>query len=532
MSSITVRRSPLRRVSSPAPALAGVVAVGAALAAGELAAVPVSPDASPYFAVGSSVVDHSPEAVRKWAIETFGVADKLALFIGMGIVIAVLAAACGYLERRRPPLGSVVIAAFGLVGVLAALNRPDATWTNTLPSIVAGVVGVVVLRVLITQLGPASVDPDEVDGESADDEAKPAARSDFTRRFVLTAGGIAAAAVVVGVVARRVLADTAGVVADRARVLLPRAVSQAPPIPAGAELVVSGATPFMTSNADFYRIDTALQVPTLTTGEWRLRIHGDVDREVTLSWDDLLAMPMTERIVTLACVSNEVGGDLVGNATWLGVPMREVLDLAGVRPGSDMLLSTSVDGWTCGTPISALTDGRDALLAVGMNGSPLPLEHGYPVRQVVPGLYGYVSATKWVVDWEITRFSEAKAYWTTRGWSALGPIKMASRFDRPADGTEHPAGEVVVAGTAWAQHTGIERVEVRVDQGPWQPAELTTEYSIDTWRQWKFVWQATKGNHTLECRAIDQKGMPQIERYQAPAPDGASGLDDRTYTIV
>ncbi|MFE0748661.1 molybdopterin-dependent oxidoreductase [Gordonia sp. NPDC058843] len=526
-----------RRTSAAAPALAGVVAVGAALAAGELAAVPVSPDASPYFAVGSSVVDHSPEAVRKWAIETFDVYDKLALFIGMGVLIAVLAAVCGYLERRRPPLGCLVIAAFGLVGVVAALNRPDATWTHALPSVVAGVVGIVVLRILIAQLGSVQVGPAdgesvEVDSGSAEDQPKPAARSAFTRRFVLTAGGVAAAAVVVGVVARRVLADTAGVVADRARVLLPRAASQAPPIPAGADLEVPGATPFMTSNADFYRIDTALQVPTLTTGDWQLRIHGDVDREVTLSWDDLLAMPMDERIVTLSCVSNEVGGDLVGNAKWLGVPMREVLGLAGVRPGADMLLSTSVDGWTCGTPISAVTDDRDALLAIGMNGSPLPLEHGYPVRQVVPGLYGYVSATKWVVDWEVTRFSEAKAYWTTRGWSALGPIKMASRFDRPADGSEHPAGEVVVAGTAWAQHTGIERVEVRVDQGPWQPAELTTEYSIDTWRQWKFRWQATKGNHTLECRAIDQEGEPQIERYQAPAPDGASGLDDRTYTIV
>ncbi|MBD0860600.1 molybdopterin-dependent oxidoreductase [Gordonia sp. zg691] len=519
---------PKLRTPSIAPEVSGVVAVGAALAVGELAAVPVSPDASPYFAVGSTVVDSTPEAVREWAIETFGTSDKVALYVGMGVIIALLAAASGYLERRRPPLGSVIIAVFGVLGVLAAVNRPGASWTYAIPSIIAGVVGVVVLRILLAQLGPNR----SREAAVVDDEPEPAARAPLSRRFVLTAAGIAAAAVAVGVVGRRMLADTADTVADRARLLLPKPAVPAPPIPPGAELDLSGATPFVTDNADFYRIDTALQVPTLTTSEWRLRIHGDVDKEVTLSWDDLLAMPMTERVVTLACVSNDVGGDLVGNASWLGVPMRAVLDLAGVRPGADMLLSTSVDGWTCGTPISALTDGRDALLAVGMNGSPLPIEHGYPVRQVVPGLYGYVSATKWVVDWEITRFSDAKAYWTTRGWSALGPIKMASRFDRPADGTEHPAGEVIIAGTAWAQHTGIERVEVRVDQGPWQPAELTTEYSIDTWRQWRFPWQATKGEHTLECRAIDKLGRPQIERYQSPAPDGASGLDDRGYTIT
>ena len=212
--------------------------------------------------------------------------------------------------------------------------------------------------------------------------------------------------------------------------------------------------------------------------------------------------------------------------------MNDILQLAGVRPGSDMLLSTSSDGWTCGTPVSAITDGRDALLVIGMNGEPLPLEHGHPVRQVVPGLYGYVSATKWVVDWELTTFSSATAYWTTRGWSALGPIKLASRIDRPTGNSKHPAGEVVIAGTAWAQHTGVERVEVRIDKGPWQPAELATSYSDDTWRQWKFAWQATTGDHDVECRAIDKAGHAQIEDNASPAPDGATGLDGRTYTIT
>ncbi|MGP3706676.1 molybdopterin-dependent oxidoreductase [Gordonia paraffinivorans] len=507
------------------PWISGVVAAGAGLAAGEIAAIPVSPDASPYFAVGSSVVDHSPEAVREWAIETFGVADKVALFLGMGLLIAIIAAVAGSLEHRRPPVGSLLIAVFGGVGVVAALDRPGAVWTHALPSVIAAAVGVVVLRILVAQCRSGQYE------EQSELRVGVNGNAPLTRRFILTAGGVSVAAVALGVIGRRMLADTAETLADRARLMLPRPVRPAPPVPEGTRLDVDGVTPFVTDNDAFYRIDTALQVPTLTTAGWRLRIHGDVEREVVLSWDDLLAMPMVERYVTLACVSNDVGGDLIGNARWLGVPMREVLDLAGVRPGADLLLSTSADGWTCGTPISAIADGRDALLAVGMNGDPLPVEHGYPVRQVVPGLYGYVSATKWVVDWQVTRFSEAEAYWTSRGWSALGPIKLSSRIDRPDPG-RYPAGEVVIAGTAWAQHTGVDRVEVRIDGGEWRPADLAAEYSVDTWRQWRYVWQAAPGDHVVEVRAIDRLGRPQVERYRPPAPDGATGLDERRYTIT
>ncbi|MFW0783016.1 molybdopterin-dependent oxidoreductase [Gordonia sp. CPCC 206044] len=504
-----------------AAAGAGVVAVGAAVATGELFAVMVDPGSSPYFAVGSSVVDHSPTGIREWAISTFGTGDKVALFVGLGIVIAVIAAGCGVAERLRPPTGTVVIGLFGVVGVLAALGRPTARWTYAVPSVAAGIVGIIVLRVLIGILrSDARLQPG-TDGSARVD-----------RRFVLTAGGVAVLAVAVGALGRRMLADTAHTLADRGRVLLPTPRSPAPPVPAAVGFDVAGATPFVTGNDDFYRIDTALQVPNLTTADWHLRIHGMVDEEIRIGWDELLALPMTERFVTLTCVSNEIGGDLIGNARWLGVPMKTLLDRAGARPGADMLLSRSADGWTSGTPISAITDGRDALLAIGMNGEPLPVEHGYPVRQVIPGLYGYVSATKWVVDWKITRFGDEQAYWTSRGWSALGPIKLCSRIDRPRSRSSHPQGEVVIAGTAWAQHTGIAAVEVRIDDGDWEPAELATEYSLDTWRPWLFRWTATPGEHRVRCRAIDKEGRRQIETYASPIPDGATGLDARSYTIT
>jgi DMSO/TMAO reductase YedYZ molybdopterin-dependent catalytic subunit len=533
-----------RSVTSTSPAssrlwpaaIAGVVAVGAGLAGGELFAVTVDPNASPYVAVGSAVVDHSPTAVREFAINTFGTSDKVALFTGMTFLIVALAAACGVAQRRWPPAGTVVIGLFGVIGAVAALGRPDAVWTYAIPSVGTALIAIVVLRVLLGMVpGPVPTSDAAPDGSPAttatpDDDT--ATGPVVGRRFVLTAGGVAALAVVVGVMGRRILADTARTVADRTKLILPPPRSPAPPVPPSTDIAVPGATPFVTSNADFYRIDTALQVPNLTTADWSLRIHGMVDNEIRIGWDELLAMPMTERIVTLTCVSNEVGGDLIGNARWLGVPMSTLLERAGVRPQADMLLSTSSDGWTCGTPVSAVTDGRDALLVVGMSGEPLPLEHGYPVRQVIPGLYGYVSATKWVVDWELTQFSKARAYWTSRGWSALGPIKLASRIDRPDSRSEHPRGDVVIAGTAWAQHTGVRAVDVRIDDGPWLPADLAAQYSTDTWRQWRFTWSATPGEHTVACRAVDADGRAQVEEYASPVPDGATGLDTRTYAIT
>jgi DMSO/TMAO reductase YedYZ molybdopterin-dependent catalytic subunit len=318
---------------------------------------------------------------------------------------------------------------------------------------------------------------------------------------------------------------------SRSAITLPAAADPAPALPAGVSVNVAGVGPFITPNADFYRIDTALVTPLLRAEDWSLRIHGLVEREITVTYADLLKSALVERDVTLMCVSNEVGGDLTGNARWLGLPIGPLLTRAGPAGNADMVLSKSSDGFTAGTPLKVLTDGRDALLAIGMNGEPLPVEHGFPVRMVVPGLYGYVSATKWVVDLKVTRFDQDEGYWTPRGWSALGPVKTQSRFDVPEDLDRVPAGTVTLAGIAWAQHRGISGVEVRIGDGDWQPAILGAEASVDTWRQWYYRWTAAAGRYRLQVRATDQTGETQTAAAAAPAPDGATGYHTIDVTV-
>uniref|UniRef100_UPI001C22A999 molybdopterin-dependent oxidoreductase n=1 Tax=Nocardia alni TaxID=2815723 RepID=UPI001C22A999 len=300
------------------------------------------------------------------------------------------------------------------------------------------------------------------------------------------------------------------------------------PVDPAADLRIPGLTPYLTANGDFYRIDTALIIPQVSAETWSLRVHGMVNREIRLSYADLKARQPIERLVTLTCVSNPVGGDLIGNARWLGYSLAELITEAGPHPDADMVLSRSVDGFTAGSPLATVTDGRDAMLAIGMNGQPLPIEHGYPVRLVVPGLYGYVSATKWVTDIEITRFDRARAYWTERGWSERGPIKTGTRIDTPKDAASVSSGPVTVAGVAWAQHRGINAVQIQIDNGPWQPARLAADPSIDTWRQWAYDWTPTPGTHTIRARATDATGQVQTSEVADVVPDGASGYPSIT----
>ncbi|MBS7547790.1 molybdopterin-dependent oxidoreductase [Dietzia massiliensis] len=539
-----------QRPRAVARAASGLLATGLAVAVGHAMAGFVAPGSSPFLAVADSVVDRAPAAVREVTIDALGTADKPALMLGLAAILLITGVVAGLVERPRRPAGSAVLVVFGLVGMVAALARPSAGPLWAVPTLLGVVVAVVALRALIGTLFTAEAGsrPSAATSSEAGPPAstppsaptpQPGARlgdrpAPDRRRFLVLAGSAVAVIAAAGTTGIALTRRAADAVAERTGLRLPRVLARnaAAPVPPGVIPDAPGVTPFLTDNAEFYRIDTALRVPSLSTTEWRLRVHGMVEREIELDWQTLVDREARDRIVTLTCVSNEVGGDLVGTATWTGFPIADLLAEAGPLPEADMLLSTSVDGWTAGTPLEALTDGRDALLAVGMNGEPLPFEHGYPVRQVVPGLYGYVSATKWVVDWEVTRFDQASAYWTDRGWAERGPIRTASRIDRPAPLAELPPGPTVVAGTAWAQRRGIDRVEVRVDDGPWQDARLADEYTVDTWRMWSWVWDAEPGLHTLHVRATDSTGEVQPEERRDPVPSGATGWHNRTFRVV
>ncbi|WP_407318357.1 molybdopterin-dependent oxidoreductase [Isoptericola halotolerans] len=498
-------------------ALGGVVAAGAGLAGAELVAAVVDPAASPVLALGAAFVDVVPPWLKDLAVEWFGTADKAVLLASMGLVLAAGAALAGWLERRRPPSGAVLLAAVGLALALVAMNRPGATVVWMLPSVLGVGAAVVLLRAIVSRVPPPAA-PEVLPGGGPPPDVVPTRRS-----FLVWTGATAAGAVVALAAARVVSAGSRAVEVVREAIRLPAPATPAPAVPAGADLGIPDVAPYISPNDDFYRIDTALRVPQVDPAEWSLKVTGLVEEPFELTWDELLELPLTEHHVTLACVSNSVGGDLIGNARWLGYPIRELLARAKPQADADMVLSTSADSWTAGTPLEVLTEpDREALLAIGMNGEPLPEQHGFPARLVVPGLYGYVSATKWVTELKVTRFADDEGYWTPRGWTALGPVKLQSRIDVPRGGSV-TAGEVVVAGVAWAQHTGIDAVEVSVDDGPWQTAEVADTVGPDTWRQWRYVWDAPAGDHTIAVRATDAEGQVQTSDEAPPAPDGATG---------
>ncbi len=463
--------------------------------------------------VGDRVIDRVPSALKDLAIAWFGTNDKVALLVGIGLVLGALAAAAGvaFLRsgRRRPTAGAILVV--GLVGGAAAVfGRTGASVTAAAPSLVGATAVVGTLTVF-----------DQAAGRPAH-QRRPGptmAHPPTRRRFLASMAVVGGAAAVVAATGRR-LADRFSATDSRAAVRLPAPVSPAAPLPDGVQ--AEGAASFVTSNADFYRIDTALTVPQVPTQGWRLRVHGLVDRPFELDFDELLDRGLIERDITLTCVSNTIGGELVGNARWLGVRLDELLDEAGVQPQADQIIGRSVDGYTCGFPTAAL-DGRDAMVAVGMNGEPLPLAHGFPARLVVPGLYGYVSATKWLSEIELTTFADVDHYWVPRGYAAEAPIKLMSRIDRPRGLDRIPPGPFVIAGVAWAQTVGIAAVEVRIDGGDWLETDIAASAGADSWRQWSLPWEATPGRHQVEVRAFDAAGAIQTDERSEPLPDGASG---------
>jgi len=568
-------------------AVCGVLTAAVAVGVAQLLAGLSIPNASPVIAVGQVAINLTPLPVKTWAIEAFGADDKNVLLFGVFVVLFLYSIVVGVVAMRRLSLGYFGLAVFAALGLAAALTRPGATGGWAVPTVLGAAAGAFALyrlvlaarRVLAAAEAasapealppivfggppepggaagaggagrssgelrapdlpgggdlPGEVPAPDLPGSNVPSLRLPArSPTGPARRAFLVTAGVSVAAAAIAEVGGRQLATRRNVSAARSAIRFPRAAEPAPPLPAGVNLPIPGISSFVTPNDQFYRVDIDLLVPQVDPSNWQLRIHGMVDREVVVTFDELIRRPLIEHYMTLCCVSNPVGGPYIGNAKWLGASTASLIRAARPQAGATMLLCTSVDGFTSGTPLSVVLDGRDALVAVAMNGSALPVEHGFPARLLVPGLYGYVSACKWVTDIEVTTFQDAVPYWASRGWSLQAPIKTESRIDVPGDGSSVHAGRVTVAGVAWAQHKGIEAVEVQVDNGPWHEATLAAVPNIDTWVQWVWEWpDARPGSHMIQARATDKTGYTQTSVQEYVAPNGATGYPSAQITVT
>jgi DMSO/TMAO reductase YedYZ molybdopterin-dependent catalytic subunit len=563
-------------------AVVGLLTAAVAVGIAEFVAGFTGETTWPVVAVGQVAINFTPPALKDFAVSSFGNNDKLVLLTGIGAIMALCAAIVGRLALRELRYGMAGLAAFAVIGVWASVTRPNATAVAALPTLAGVVAGAGAMFLLVRAalsrrppppavsrprspglggsapggLPPAGSrsglgtfgDPGAFRDPSTPPEPGPppdpyGAGRGYTRprptppppgprrRSLLLTGATMAGAAAVAGLAGRSLAERNNVTEAQRAFRVPRPASPAPPLPAGADLKIPGLSSFITPNNSFYRVDTALVLPEVAPSTWSLRVHGMVRKEIHLSFSELLRRPLTEEYITLTCVSNPVAGPYVGNAKWLGASLRSLLRQAGVKPGANQLLCTSADGFTAGTPLVTTMDGRDAMLAIAMNGTALPVAHGFPVRMVVPGLYGYVSACKWITDIEVTTFEANTAYWVQRGWSQQAPIKTESRIDVPTGSKTLRPGKVDIAGVAWAQHKGIEAVEVRLNKGPWQQAKLAAVPDLDTWRQWVLGWHATPGQHLIEARATDKTGHTQTAAEAPPPPNGASGYPSVQVTV-
>ncbi|MGO4342120.1 molybdopterin-dependent oxidoreductase [Pedococcus sp. 2YAF34] len=506
-------------------AVCGLLAALTGMAVGHLVAAFVDPASSPVLAVGSTVVDATPTPVKEWAVRTFGTADKAVLLSSVAVVTALAALGIGLVARRRPSLaGALVVVLAGLAG-LAALLRPTASPVDVLPAFAAAVVGVAVLHGLLRLLPGHRAAASASAGDHHESPLDHSAQADGVpsttgrRTFLVGAAGATVGAAAVGALGQRLAAAPT----LPASVSLPAPASTADPLPTGLDGKVKGITKFVTDPKDFYRVDTALVIPRVDVESWKLEVDGMVERPFSITFDELVKMPMVERDITLNCVSNEVGGPYISSTRWQGVLVRDLLERAGVKQGVDQIFSESTDGMTISTPVEALTDDRDAMVAVAMGGQPLPARHGFPARLVTPGLYGFVGATKWLTRLTATTYAKDKAYWTQRDWATDGRVKTQARIDTPRGLATYAPGRIVVGGVAWAQGRGIKEVEVRVDDGPWQKATLGPDGGTDYWRQWYWAWDAKSGRHDLAVRATDGTGTVQTAERADPFPGGASG---------
>lgn len=497
--------------------LVGVVTGLAGLAVSQFVAALLSVREGPFVAVAESVVSLVPGPVASWAIDFLGSSGKPVLLVLLVLSMLMVFSVAGSLWPRVRWASVLVWVSLAGVGLAAVVARNGTGTTETLPI----AMGLVAWLLAMTTLSWVA---------GRDAPAAPAGTGPSRRGFGLGVGLVAVLGLGSGVGARLTSGRKSAIKEARRLLRIPGVTARK--TPPRARIGVPGVQPWRTRNDDFYQVHTALVIPAIEPSQWRLRIHGMVEREIVLSYDDLIARGLTEAWMTLSCVSNEVGGPLVGNAWWSGVLTRDLLAEARPTRGADAVLQTSDDGWTCSTPLEAMTDDRDAMFAVAMNGEPLPLEHGFPVRTLVPGLYGYTSACKWLVDVEVTRFADVEAYWTERGWAEQAPVRLTSRIDVPRAGDEIEAGVVTLAGSAWRQHTGIEAVEVAVDGGGWRRARIAQVRTADTWVQWAADFTVAPGPHVARVRAVDRNGQVQTGVVRDVLPDGASGWHEVEFTAV
>ena len=502
-------------------ALAGILSAGLVLGVAEMVGAFFTARATPLIALGSTFIDFTPPWLKDFAIATFGTGDKAALFVGMGLTIFILAAVLGIVAYRKWILGFAGVVLMGFIMSAAVVSRAGTNYIDAIPAIAGTIAGIFALNLLTVKLHQSVEMPEE----------NPDLTKTSRRSFFIASGITGAIAATTTIAGKAIGGIRNKVQAARDSISFPRPKSSAPALPANLEAPVEGTVPWLTPNDDFYRIDTALSVPLIDVNSWEIRVHGMVEEEFTMTFQDLLDAGLVERHITLTCVSNPVGGNLVGNAKWMGYPLQEVLKRAKPLKDANMVLSTSEDGFSASTPLSVLQENKDAILAVSMNDEPLPLEHGYPVRMVVPGLYGYVSATKWVVDLEVTRFEDKTAYWTERGWSEKGPIKTMARIEVPASFAKMPSGKVMIAGSAWSQGRGITKVEIQLDGGEWKAVTLADEANVNTWRQWYTEVDVKSGLHNIRARATDAKDGLQTENRADPVPNGASGWQSVQFTV-
>ena len=506
---------------------AGLVAGFAGLATSYFVAMAMTIRDSPVVAVAEGVIRLTPGPVAEKVISVLGHRDKPFLVGVILVLVALLFVWAGRLAARAWWAPLFVFVPLAVLGGVAVSAQRGASSLDVLPVAVGFVTWLICLSLLTEPLRRAAAAEGEA-ARPAGERPGPVVRS--RRSFLLRGAAIAAAAVALGAAGRVVGRGRRHVEETRRLLRLPGVTS--PVVPARARIGLDGISPWMTPADEFYKIDTTIVAPAIEPVDWQLRIHGMVDRELVLSYQDLLDRRFTEGWVTLNCVSNPVGGPLIGNAWWGGVRLAGLLREAGVHPDADALKQTSDDGWTCGTPLAALTDNRYAMLAIAMNGEPLPIDHGFPVRTIVPGLYGYVSACKWVVDIEVTQFSQFSAYWTERGWGERGPVKLSSRIDVPASGGELSAGTARIGGVAWAQHVGIDAVEVALDGGDWQPAEISHPPTDDSWVQWAASVDVAPGDHVVRVRATDRNGLVQTGVERGVLPDGSTGWHAVDFTAT